>query len=120
MQDTSKLTLAVSFTSVAWETDAAGQLISETPLHPVPSTIYSRLTGGGEMGWSETYRNPYLRYVTEDGKHIFLWYEDERSVEEKASLARMFGITGVSVWRLGLIPSYADAGLYYNVMNVLW
>ena len=120
VQDTSKLTLAVSFTSVAWETDAAGQLISETPLHPVPSTIYSRLTGGGEMGWSETYRNPYLRYVTEDGKHIFLWYEDERSVEEKASLARMFGITGVSVWRLGLIPSYADAGLYYNVMNVLW
>lgn len=119
VQDRSKLALAVSFSSIAWETDEAGQLISEAPLYPTTRTIYSRLAGGAEMGWSETYRNPYLRYITEDGQHIFLWYEDSRSVGEKAALSRMFGITGVSFWRLGNLPDYNDPGLYYNVMDAL-
>ena len=105
--------------SLAWEVDENGLLLSPTPLHPTIDTIYSRLTGGAEMGWSETYRNPYLRYTTESGQRIFLWYEDQRSVAEKVVLAKLFGVTGVSVWRLGTIPHYSDAGLYYDVMPVL-
>lgn len=117
VQDRSKLVLAISCASLAWETDESGQLISEDPVHPTTATIYSRLTGGAEMGWSDTYRNPYLRYVTEEGRHVFLWYEDSRSVGEKVELARLFGFNGVSIWRLGVIPHYPDAGLYYNVMD---
>jgi hypothetical protein len=31
----------------------------------------------------------------------------------------MFGITGVSLWRLGNVPNYSDEGLYYNVWDSL-
>lgn len=119
VEDPDKLALAVSCSSIAWETDESGLLLSETPLYPSTATIYTRLTGGGERGWSETYHNPYLRYATPEGQHIFLWYENGRSVGEKVSLARMFGVNSVSVWRLGLIPNYPDSGLDFDVMAAL-
>ena len=118
VEDTSKIALAISFDSVGWELKD-GKLASTSSYNPVPSTIYTRLTGGAVMGYSETYRDPYITYTTEDGKNIFLWYEDERSVGDKLELARLFGIKGASVWRLGTIPDYSDQGLYYNVMNSL-
>ena len=46
-------------------------------------------------------------------------YEDARSTAEKLSCAKLVGVTSVSVWRLGLIPDYADEGLHYDVMSVL-
>jgi spore germination protein YaaH len=119
VQDKSKLCLAISLSSLAWETDSSGKLTSVSPLHPSTATIYSRLTSGAIMGWSDTYCNPYITYTTENGQHIFLWYEDARSVSAKLTLARMLGITSVSVWRLGLIPAYSDDGLYYDVMGAL-
>ncbi|MGM9522215.1 MAG: S-layer homology domain-containing protein [Oscillospiraceae bacterium] len=119
VQDVSKLTLAISLSSLAWETDENGLLTSTSPLQPTHTTIYKRLTGGAVMGWSESSRNPYLTYETESGQHIFLWYEDSRSVEAKVSLAKLFGVNSVSVWRLGLIPCYSDESLYYNVMDAV-
>ena len=116
MEDTSKLALAISFSSVGWELED-GKLISTASVRPAPSTIYTRLKGGAQMGYSEVYRNPYISYTTEEGKNIFLWYEDERSVSDKLQLAKLFGIRGVSLWRLGTIPDYTDEGLYYNVMD---
>ena len=118
VQDTSKITLALSFSSVGWELQN-GKLVSTASYHPTPSTIYTRLKGGAVMGYSEVYRDPYLTYTTEDGKNIFLWYEDARSVSDKVKLAKLFGIKGVSLWRLGIIPNYSDTGLYYNVMDSL-
>lgn len=56
-----------------------------------------------------------MYYTTEDGTEIFLWYEDARSVSDKLQLAKLFGIQGVSFWRIGTIPNYADEGLHYNV-----
>lgn len=117
--DRSKVVLAVSIANQAWEVDAEGRLTSPVPLYPTTATVYSRLAGGAEMGWSETYQSPYLRYVTEEGQNIFLWYEDQRSVEAKVDLARMFGVTGVSLWRLGIIPDYQDPGLFYDVTEVI-
>jgi spore germination protein YaaH len=118
VQDTGKIALAISFDSVGWELQN-GKLASTDSYSPVPATIYTRLKGGAAMGYSDTYRDPYITYTTEEGKNIFLWYEDERSVSDKLQMARLFGITGVSVWRLGTIPNYADEGLYYNVMESL-
>lgn len=118
VEDTSKLALAISFSSVGWEL-VNGKLANPVSVRPVPSTIYSRLKSGAQMGYSEVYRNPYIDYKTEEGKNYFVWYEDERSVNDKLQLARLFGIRGVSFWRLGLIPNYSDNGLYYNVMNSL-
>nr|AIA84648.1 CAZy families GH18 protein [uncultured Heliobacterium sp.] len=68
--------------------------------------------------WDEASHNPCLSYTTEDGEHYKLWYEDAQSVADKLQLARMFGITGVSVWRLGAIPAYSDVP-DYNVWSVL-
>jgi len=119
VQDRSKLALAISFTNVAWTTKV-GLLSSPTPLKPETSTVYARMTSpNAVMGYSEVYRNPYLTYTTETGEEIFLWYEDARSVADKLALAKLFGIRGVSLWRLGQVPAYGDVGLEFDVMKVL-
>lgn len=117
--DKSKIALAVSFSSLAWRT-SDGKLVSPSPARPAVQTIYGRLKQADTViGWSEEYRNPYATYRTEDGSEYFLWYEDSRSVAEKVRLARLFGITGVSVWRIGNIPDYPDEGLFYNALDAL-
>ncbi len=117
--DPGKAAVNLSMDADAWETDENGLLISREPIHPAVSTIAQRLRSGARMGWSETLKNPYLTYDTESGQHIFLWYEDERSVEVKLSLARMLGVTGLSVWRLGIIPDSPEEGIYYDVASAI-
>ena len=120
MEDPSKLVLQLSMDATAWWVDADGMLQKPQPTRPVASTIYRRLLQSESvMGWSDTFRNPYLTYMTEDGQHIFLWYEDARSVGQKLGVAKLLGVANVSVWRLGLIPDYDGVGLYYNVMETL-
>jgi chaperone protein DnaJ len=117
--DREKLALAVSFTGMAWEI-RDGLLVSPTPVYPSIATIYSRLKQADTvLGWSEEYQNPWATYNTESGQSYFLWYEDARSAAAKLRLARLFGINGVSVWRLGNIPAYDDTGLYYNAWEAL-
>ena len=113
--DRSKIALAISFGSVGWRVDEADRLLQQSSINPGPSTIITRLRQEDTvMGWSESARNPYIYYTTESGSRYRLWYEDSRSVMDKIELARMFGITGVSLWRLGTVPNYSDAGLYYD------
>ncbi|HWQ79997.1 MAG TPA: S-layer homology domain-containing protein [Anaerovoracaceae bacterium] len=116
VRDLSKVALAISFSSVGWELEN-GKLASTASVSPATATIYDRLKGGAAMGYSEVYRNPYIEYTTEEGKDIFLWYEDERSVNDKLALAKLFGVTGASFWRLGTIPDYSDEGLYFDIMK---
>ena len=40
-----------------------------------------------------------------------VWYENSDSIQAKCDLARYFGIGGVSLWRLGLVPNYSDQHL---------
>ena len=102
--DPSKLLLAISFDAVAWRIDGQGNLVSGQPVSVSLSRVAELLAGGAETGYSEIYQNPYLVYEADDGDRLFLWYEDSRSVEAKLTLARFFGVSGVSVWRLGNIP----------------
>jgi len=111
--------LAVSFSTIGWEVDGAGNLKSESPFRPATETVYKRLImPGTQRGWSDRYKNPYITYTTETGENIFLWYEDERSVLEKMALARMFGINGVSLWRLGEIPNYDGYDVFSAIKTV--
>ena len=48
-----------------------------------------------------------------------VWYEDARSVAAKSQLARMLGLGGISLWRLGNLPAYDDAGLNYQVWEAV-
>lgn len=121
VQDRSKIALQISFGTAALQVDEAGNLISSTINHPGQETIAKRLLQPDtvvEYDWN--YRNPCARYTTEEGNHYVLWYEDARSIADKLDLARMFGITGVSIWRLGNIPSYAgEADIHYDVWSAI-
>ena len=116
--DRSKTALAISFNTTGFHVDENGLLVDTTFYHPSTATIAKRLGQSDSVRvWDETARNPYLEYTTEDGERYKLWYEDAQSITEKLQLARMFGVTGFSVWRLGMIPD--DPALpYYNVQDV--
>lgn len=113
VQDKTKLALAISFNTTGFHVDAAGNLLDTTFYHPSAATIAQRLQQTDSVRtWDEASHNPCLSYTSEDGEHYKLWYEDAQSVADKLQLARMFGITGVSVWRLGAIPAYAKVPNY--------
>lgn len=118
VEDKSKLALAISFNTTCFHVDENGLLLEDVFYHPGTATIAQRLGQPDSLrAWDEKSRNPCLDY-TADGEHYRLWYEDAQSVSDKLRLAKMFGVTGVSVWRLGVIPSYPDIA-HYDVWSVL-
>ena len=110
VEDPGKLVLAISIDAVAWKIDQAGKLLSGQPVSVSISRV-AQVLPTAQAGYSAYSQNPYLIYEADDGDRLFLWYEDARSVEAKLALARCFGITGVSVWRLGNIPDTAEYDL---------
>ena len=113
VQDKSKIVLQVSFAAVGFEVDENGLLADTTIYRPAPDTVAKRLAQADTVvTYDESDRNPSALYTTEEGMTVRLWYEDARSVADKLTLARMMGITGVSVWRLGNVPTYSDISDY--------
>lgn len=104
--DVSKVALAISFSTAGFHVDESGRLLDDTLYHPGPATLAARLAQPDTaVTYSEKYRNPWALYTAEDGSRYKVWYEDARSVTDKLQLARMFGVTGVSLWRVGTIPA---------------
>ena len=72
-----------------------------------------------EISYSERLQNPYASfYDSSDDTQNVIWYEDSRSVTDRIKLAKMFGIGGISLWRLGTIPDYENTvneNLYLDV-----
>ena len=117
--DSDKITLALSVTNTAaW--NARNKRITEGKvIHPSMETVAQRLSQADtEVIYSDTYRNPYAWYNTEGGQQILLWYEDARSIADKIELAKMFGITDISVWRIGAIPN-GSADTYMNIWDTI-
>jgi hypothetical protein len=109
VEEREKIALALSFAAVGWRITEDDKVQDPKAIQPSMETVHGRMAQGDTLrGWSKQYRNPYMIYRTETGERIFLWYEDRRSVAEKLNLARLFGIDGVSVWRIGMIPDYQD------------
>lgn len=105
--DQSKIALAISFASIGWEITEDNTLKSTVPVAPNMETVYRRMQQQDSVqSYSDVYRNPYMVYYTEQREKIFLWYENEQSVSDKLMLARLFGITGASIWRIGEIPNF--------------
>ena len=114
--DRDKLALAISFNTTGFHVDDEGRLLDPVFYHPHKNTIEKRLTQPDSVcTWDPVSRNPKLEYTNEAGEYYVLWYENAQSVADKLRLARMFGVTGVSVWRLGTIPDSP----HYNVWPVL-
>ena len=104
--DPAKVVLGFSCKNVAWQIDEAGKLVSGKPMYPSTETVLKRLSQADtETGWSQEYQQSYAVYTTEDSSRYFLWYQDGRSVETALRAAKLLGVTGVSVWRLGTIPA---------------
>jgi spore germination protein YaaH len=62
--------------------------------------------------------NAYLKYHnSEDETDNIVWYENENSVTDKINMAKLFGVNGISLWRLGTIPDYEDEGINLNIWN---
>lgn len=116
VQDVSKIALAISFGTAGFHIDENGRLLETTIYHPGIDTLAGRLAQPDTVvTYSEKYRNPYAIYTNEEGERYKVWYEDARSVADKLQLAKLFGITGVSLWRVGTIP--ASTG--YNVLSAV-
>lgn len=112
VRDKSKVLLAISFGAVRWEYTET--TFSEQAKNTTYQAIHDRLqNGSAQPAFDRASQSPYLSYQdTSDGTTNVVWYENQNSVAAKAGLARDFGIGGLSLWRLGLVPDYQDgAGL---------
>lgn len=113
VQDKSKAALQISFGTAGFLVDEDELIQNTTIYHPSSATIATRLEQEDTLYvWDEVSRNPYIIYTTEAGNRYKLWYENAPAVAEKLTLAHMFGVTGVSVWRLGTIPNFPEIENY--------
>ncbi|MBU5435440.1 S-layer homology domain-containing protein [Pseudoflavonifractor sp. MSJ-37] len=116
VQDRSKLALAFSMDDTGYRIDESGKVLESKYYRPSMAVLAQRLAQPGiEKGWSATARNPWVIYTDENGDRYKVWYEDARSIADKIDLAEMFGIRGVSFWRLGNIPASGSYDLWSAV-----
>lgn len=117
-----KIWLQISFDSAQWKVKD-GQVQNQYPYTPDYQAIYNRLVKNVQVNFPETVQNPYATFYDDNnGTYNVLWYEDSRSVAAKITLAKMFGIKGISLWRLGNIPDYREASgknVYLDVWNTI-
>ena len=106
VRDANKVVLAVSFTAVGWPIDNQGKVSSGTPKTLSITQVGEILNAGATSSFSLAYQNPYLTYTDKTtGEIVYLWFENQRSINEKTAIARLLGINGVSIWRIGNIPN---------------
>lgn len=103
VKDPKKVFLQLSIDTAQWKIKD-GRIINSTPYHPTYSAIASRIQSGVVPKFASSSSSPYLEFFDVDGTKNVVWYEDERSTQVKMDIAKLFGLGGFSVWRLGLIP----------------
>lgn len=110
VQDINKIMLQFSFDVVQWKLQD-GRVINRSPYHPTYEALQQRLMMEDSIiNYSQRIQNPYLTfYDSMDESQNIVWYEDSRSIQAKISLAKMFGIKGLSIWRIGNIPDYEES-----------
>ncbi|MDK2798474.1 MAG: hypothetical protein PWP27_54 [Clostridiales bacterium] len=105
-----KLLLQINFDAIQWEFKD-GNVIDDAPKHLLYEKVGQYMEDSSlkdrQMKFSSSTQLPYLVFEDENSKK-FIWYEDERSIKAKMKIAQMFGIDGISVWRLGLVPDFTD------------
>lgn len=121
VENTDKILVQLSFDSAQWKVKD-GKVINKYPYSPDYEAIKQRLLKEDVLiNYSDLFENPYATfYDNGDNTYNTLWYEDSRSINAKVNLIKMFGLKGVSIWRLGNIPDYKDDGgkkIYLNVWS---
>ncbi|WP_147273162.1 S-layer homology domain-containing protein [Anaerobacterium chartisolvens] len=123
VEDTSKIWLQISFGTAQWQSKD-NKVINKRVYTTSSDKIRDRVLNSDGMkdlrvNYSASSENPYITYLNpKDNVYNRIWYEDSRSVHAKIKLANMFGIYGISLWRLGNIPDYdgdIEKGAYLDV-----
>lgn len=123
-KDLEKLSLQLNMATVQWKVKDKKLLNAEKtgvyayPYRPEYSTLIQKwqsLQKGGktiEVGYMKAEASPYLYFYDEQDKtYNTIFYENEQSIAAKTELAKKYGISHFSVWRLGNIPSESSLGL---------
>ena len=106
--DISKVMLQLNFASAQWKTQN-GAVINQRPFAPSYEAIAARIRAGAELRFDESLYSSFITFFDpEDNTNNIVWFEDERSVYEKIRLAGLFGVQGISLWRLGIVPDFED------------
>jgi len=116
-----KLLLGLSMDTAQWKLQN-GAVINSTAYHPSYAAVSARLATGCQVIYPNYSYNPYATYTDNgDNTQNILWFEDERSVGAKADLARLLGLRGLSLWRLGILPTDHSTGLdiWHTVTNAV-
>lgn len=58
------------------------------------------------LEWDDELGQYYGSMTDEDGNSWYVWMEEERSLELKASLCDKYQLAGIACWKLGLDPEY--------------
>lgn len=103
VQDKSKIMLQISFNWICWQIKD-GKTLNSVPGYYSLNNFTKLFESSPSLYYSELYKNPYLKVTDDSGVERVVWYEDSRSVSEKIKMAKMFDISGISIWRLGNIP----------------
>lgn len=115
VSDKNKIVLGTSISNIGW-TVKDGKIVNGTGSVLTQQDIINTIKNGNEVKYSKKYKNPYMNIAGTNGNTI-VWFENAQSIKDKITLAKMFGIKGVSVWRLGLIPENEETGM--NIWSVL-
>jgi len=127
VSDLSKVWLQISFDAVQWKM-IDDKVINQNAFQPSYAQLRERMIKNEpdselSIRYSEKLQNPWLTYYnSSDGTDNVIWYEDTRSVDAKIKLAKLFGINGISLWRLGNIPDFEDlpgSSTYLDVWQVI-
>ncbi|HEX2945784.1 MAG TPA: glycosyl hydrolase family 18 protein [Clostridia bacterium] len=108
VQDKSKIMLQISFDWIVWQKEN-GKTVNSTAEKFNLANFMDLLNTNKKITYlyAKDYENPYIKYIdTKTGFESTVWYENTASVMKKVDLARLFGIQGISLWRLGTIPDY--------------
>lgn len=115
--DVSKVALALSFATVGVEVEEDADLLKGDKLYsPGVQTLAKRLAQpDAEPGWDELSASGYVFYHDESGRRYKIWYESPESVQAKIEAALEYGVSGLSLWRLGAVPNFE----HYDVWSVI-
>lgn len=70
----------------------------------IEGAIETASTMGVTIQRDETSGVPWFSYVGTDGVPRQLWFEDAQSLAQKAALAKEYGLAGIAIWRMGIVP----------------
>ncbi len=94
-----KIFLGIGLFGLRWEKEGSDYRgLNDDLTYAQIQTIIDKT--GTTIAWDDTSMSPYIRYQQKNTSYE-IWFENARSVETRAQLARQLGLGGVALWRLG-------------------